>query len=268
MTGFLITIGDLYIRWWDILDIIIVAYLIYRALILIKGTLTVQILLGISILFILLKGSEQYELVTIHRTLLQFWENWVLVAIILFQPEIRKALAQMGQHWPFFGRHRHRKKSITEEIGNAAASLAESRIGALIILERNTGLANFREMGMRLDSNVSSELLRTIFNPNSPLHDGAVIIHNERIDSAACFLPLTKNPMLARSLGTRHRAAIGLTEDTDAIAIVVSEERGVISLAKNGSLEKMNDAEQLKRRLIHLLDIKYNISKTKKKENA
>jgi len=266
MTEFMLNIGNIYIRWWDILDILIVAYLIYRALVLIKGTLTVQILLGLSILFILLKGSEHYELITIHRLLLQFWKNWVLVAIVLFQPEIRNALAQMGRHWPFFSKYRHRKKSVIEEIGNAASSLAASRIGALIVLERDTGLANLREMGMHLDANVSSELLRNIFYPNSPLHDGAVIIHNERIDVAACFLPLTKNPLLARSLGTRHRAAIGLTEETDAVVIVVSEERGIISLAINGSLEKMNDAEHLKRRLAYLLAIDPQLTQRQKKK--
>jgi len=266
MATLLINFGDYYIRWWDILDILIVAYLIYRALMLIKGTLAVQILLGLSILFILLKGSEQYELITLHRLLLQFWQNWVLLAIVLFQPEIRRALAQMGRQWSPFKRRRLKKESAIEEICNAAASLAESRIGALIVLERDTGLANLRELGMQLDAQVSSELLRTIFYPHSPLHDGAVIIYNQRIYAAACFLPLTKNPLLARSLGTRHRAAIGVTEDSDALAVVVSEERGIISLAMNGSLEKIIDSDYLKRRLTHLMDIPLSGQRTPKEQ--
>jgi len=261
MTDFFFSIGGYFIRFWDVIDILIVAYLIYRAALLIKGTLAVQILFGLGFLFMILKVSEAYELMTLHRLLLHFWQNWVLLAIVLFQPEIRRALARMGQHWPLFSRRSQQHVSIIEEIGNAVASLAESRIGALIVLERETGLANFREMGMPLDSQITSELLRTIFYPHSPLHDGAVIIQNQRIAAAACFLPLTKNPLLARSLGTRHRAAIGITEEGDGIAIVVSEERGTISLAMNGSLEKMTDAEQLKRRVARLLDIKYQPDK-------
>ncbi|MBN1354819.1 diadenylate cyclase CdaA [bacterium] len=267
MASFLFNIGDFYIRLWDVLDILIVAYLIYRAFVLIKGTLTVQILLGLSILFLLMKFSQQYELITLHRLLLQFWQNWVLLAIVLFQPEIRRALAHMGSQWPFFKRHRLKKESVVEEICNAAVSLAESRIGALIVLERETGLANIREMGMKLDAQVTSELLRTIFYPHSPLHDGAVIIYNQRINAAACFLPLTKNPLLARSLGTRHRAAIGVTEETDALTVVVSEERGTISLALRGSLEKITDADHLKRRLTHLLDPQSDIQPVQKEHS-
>ena len=134
-----------------------------------------------------------------------------------------------------------------------------------MVLERETGLANLREMGMTLDAKISSELLRTIFYPHSPLHDGAVIINKQRIAAAACFLPLTKNPLLARSLGTRHRAAIGVTEEGDAAAIIVSEERGSISIAMDGSLEKMNDADHLKRRLSRILDTVYSSEPRKQK---
>ena len=265
MSSYLFHIGGYYIRVWDILDILIVAYLIYRAVLLIKGTLAVQMLLGLSFLFGLLKVSAHYELVTLNRLLLQFWQNWVLLAIVLFQPEIRRALAQVGQQWSTFHRKGHSRLPMIEQIGNAATSLAESRIGALIVLERDTGLANFREMGMKIDAQVSSELLRTIFYPHSPLHDGAVIIHNQRIEAAACFLPLTKNPLLARSLGTRHRAALGVSEETDAIVVVVSEERGTISIAMNGSLEKMDNSEHLKQRLSKLIDINQPIFITKSK---
>ncbi len=263
MSAFLFHIGNYYIRWWDVLDILIVTFLIYRAVMLIKGTLAIQILVGLAILFLMLKGSEHYELLTLHRLLQQFWQSWVLLAIVLFQPEIRRVLAKMGHHWSIFRRRTDKLILMIDEIAKAAESMAKSKIGALIVLERNTGLVNFREMGMQVDSRVSSELLRTIFYPHSPLHDGAVIIHNSRIAAASCFLPLTKNPLLAKSLGTRHRAAIGLTEDTDAVVIVISEERGTISLTLNGSLEKMHDAEQLKRRLNKLMDIaSYNHDKS------
>ncbi len=258
MFSYIFHLGQYYIRVLDIIDILIVAYLIYRVALLIKGTLAVQILVGLGILFSIQKLSAQYELLTLHRILLQFWQNGVILVIVLFQPEIRRALAQMGTQWSIFHRRRSQYRPIIEEIGNAAESMAKSRIGALIIMERETGLANIREMGMPVDAKVTSELLRTIFFPHSPLHDGAVIIYKHRIDSAACFLPLTKSPMLARSLGTRHRAAIGVTEEGDALAIVVSEERGVISLAMNGSLEKMTDAVQLKRRLHQLFNIDSN----------
>ncbi len=258
MSSYLFHIGEFYIRWWDVLDILIVAYLIYRVVLLIRGTLAFQILLGMSILFMLLKGSEKYELNTLNRILIQFWQGWVLLAIVLFQPEIRRVLGKMGQQWKLFRKRSVKMESIIEEIGNAAASMSKSRIGALIVMERETGLANFREMGMPIDANISSELIRTIFYPHSPLHDGAAVIHNHRMAAAACFLPLTKNPLLARSLGTRHRAAIGLSEETDAAVIVISEERGTISLAVNGSLEKMSDSEQLKRRLAKLLDAPYH----------
>ena len=257
MSDFLFNIGNIYIRWWDIIDIVIVAYLIYRAVLLIKGTLAVQILLGLSILFLLLKGSEQYELITLHRFLTQFWQSWVILTIVLFQPEIRRVLAHVGQHWPLLRIRSSKTDTIINEIGNAAASLAKSRIGALIILERDTGLANIRELGMNIDASVSSELLRTIFYPHSPLHDGAVIIHKRRIAAAACFLPLTKNPLLAHTLGTRHRAAIGITEETDCAVIVVSEERGIISIAVNGKLQKLRNAVQLKKRLAILLDVTF-----------
>lgn len=262
MPAILFRIGDLTFRLWDLIDILIIAVLIYRSMLLIKGTLAVQMLLGLTVLFGLLKGSEVYELNSLHRLLLQFWQSWVILVVVLFQPEIRRALAQVGQQWALFRKKSFKHDPVIHEIVNAASSLASARIGALIVIERETGLANYREMGMTVDAKVSSELLRTIFYPHSPLHDGAVIIHQKRIASVACFLPLTRNPLLALSLGTRHRAAIGVTEESDAAAIIVSEERGTISLAINGSIEKMNDTEQLKRRLSKLMDIPYFLEHT------
>lgn len=253
MTDFLFQIGGYYIRIWDLVDIFIVAYIIYRALLLMRGTLSFQILLGLSVLFLMFKGAEVYQLATLHQLLRQFWVSWVILIIVLFQPEVRRVLAQLGRQWSWHTRFNDDSHPTINAVIHAVETMASQRVGALIVWERKTGLANYREIGMHLDAHVSSELLRSIFNTKSPLHDGAVIITENRVSCAGCFLPLTRNPLLARSLGTRHRAAIGLTEDTDAAVIVISEERGTISLALDGNLEKIGNGKQLKRRLIELL---------------
>ncbi|MBN1295624.1 diadenylate cyclase CdaA [bacterium] len=253
MTGYLFHVVGLYIRVWDIVDILIVAYIIYRALLLMRGTLAFQILLGLSVLFLMFKGAEVYQLATLYQLLRQFWVSWVILIIVLFQPEVRRVLAQLGRQWFWRTRQHGKSHPVIDAVVNASETMASQRTGALIVWERRTGLANYREIGISLDAEVSSELLRSIFNTKSPLHDGAVIVSENRLACAGCFLPLTRNPLLTRSLGTRHRAAIGLTEDTDAAVIVVSEERGTISLALDGNLEKISDGKQLKRRLIDLI---------------
>jgi len=263
MTGYLFHIGGLYIRVWDIIDILIVAYIIFRALLLMRGTLAFQILLGLSVLFLMFKGAEVYQLVTLHQLLRQFWVSWVILIIVLFQPEVRRVLAQVGRQWSWRSHRSAKSYPVIEAVVNAAETMASQRTGALIVWERKTGLANYREIGIPLDAEVSSELLRSIFNTKSPLHDGAVIISDNRIACAGSFLPLTRNPLLTRSLGTRHRAAIGLTEDADAAVIVVSEERGTISLALDGNLEKISDGKHLKRRL---MDLVFERSALRKKE--
>jgi diadenylate cyclase len=253
MTGYLIHFGSYYIRIWDIIDILIVAYIIYRSLLLIRGTLAFQILLGLSVLFLVFKGAEVYQLATLHQLLRQFWQSWVILLIVLFQPEVRRVLAQVGRQWSWRSLYPVETHPIVAAVVNATETMASQRTGALIVWERKTGLANFKEMGIPLDATVSSDLLLSIFNPKSPLHDGAVIISENRLAAAGCFLPLTRNPLLTRSMGTRHRAAIGLTEDTDAVVVVVSEERGIISLALDGNIEKIVDGKTLKNRLISLV---------------
>jgi diadenylate cyclase len=251
--GYLFNFGSYYIRIWDLFDVLIVAYIIYRSLLLIRGTLAFQILLGLSFLFIIFKGAEVYQLATLHQLLRQFWQSWVILIVVLFQPEVRRVLAQVGRQWSWRSGKTTETHPVINAVINAAETMASQRTGALIVWERKTGLANFKEMGIPLDATISSDLLLSVFQSKSPLHDGAVIISDNRLASAGCFLPLTRNPLLARSMGTRHRAAIGLTEDTDAVVIVVSEERGIISLAVDGNIEKISDAKILKNRIVSLI---------------
>ncbi len=253
MTDYLFHFGSYYIRIWDIIDVLIVAYLIYRSLLLMRGTLAFQILLGLSVLFLVFKGAEVYQLATLHHLLRQFWQSWVILLIVLFQPEVRRVLAQVGRQWSWRSLYPVDPYPVIKSVVDAVETMVSQGTGALIVFERKTGLANFKEMGVRLDAAVSSDLLLSIFNTKSPLHDGAVIITGNRLAAAGCFLPLSRNPQLTRSMGTRHRAAIGLTEDTDAVAIVVSEENGVISLAQEGTIKKMRTPASLKEHLIPLV---------------
>lgn len=253
MIDFLFHFGSYYIRVWDIIDILIVAYIIYRSLLLMRGTLAFQILLGLSMLFLVFKGAEVYQLATLHHLLRQFWQSWVILLIVLFQPEVRRVLAQVGRQWSWRSLYSADPFPVIKAVVDAIETMVSQGTGALIVFERKTGLANYKEMGIRLDATVSSDLLLSIFNTKSPLHDGAVIITGNRLAAAGCFLPLSRNPQLTRAMGTRHRAAIGLTEDTDAVAIVVSEENGVVSLALDGTIEKAADFNTLKQRLISLV---------------
>ena len=235
-----------HIRWQDILDILLVTYLIYRVLLLIKGTKAIQMLIGIGVLLIALLLSDLLELHTMYWIIQSFWAQVVLAIIIIFQPEIRRALARMGET-PFFTpiAPASELKSF-DEIVRAAISLANRKIGALIVIERDISLNDYIEIGTHLDSRVSKELLLSIFHPTSPIHDGAVIIRGERIVAAGCFLPITFRTDLDRSLGTRHRAALGLTEETDAVVIIISEETGIISLAYDDKLESPVDMGTLR----------------------
>jgi diadenylate cyclase len=202
------------IRWQDILDILIVTVITYKVLLIIKGTRAAQMLVGLGVLFLALIFSQ------------------------LFQPEIRKTLAQMGEarFLPSFA-SAEELRSI-EEIVKASIALANRKIGALIVIEKETNLKDFIEMGTQLDAKVSRELLLSIFHPTSPIHDGAIIIRGNRVIAAGCFLPLTLNVDVSKAFGTRHRAGIGLTEETDAVVIIVSEETGIISTAVDNKIEK------------------------------
>lgn len=242
------------LEWRDLLDIGIVAFAIYEALKLIRGTRAVQMALGIVFVAGLFYLSRWIPLETVNWGIRNLFGYVVFAAIVLFQSDIRRALAHFGRA-PFF---RYLAKPETadetiEEIVVAAGMLASQRIGAIVAVERDIGLRNYIESGIPLDATLTYDLLVTIFQPSSPLHDGAVILQGDRIAAAACFLPLTVDPRLSRDLGTRHRAAIGLTEESDALAVVVSEESGKISLALEGHLERGLTGDGLRTRLYELL---------------
>jgi diadenylate cyclase len=233
-------------RWiLDILDIALMSLILYRLLLIIKGTKAAQMLIGLGILLLASVASRYLELYTIDWLVQSFWAQIVIAIIVLFQPEIRRALAHMGEAQFLTFTKAEELKSL-EEIVRAAISLANRKIGALIVIERETSLKDFIEVGTPLDAKVSKELLMSIFHPTSPIHDGAVIINGNRIAAAGCFLPITLSAELSKSLGTRHRAGIGLTEETDAIAIIVSEETGFISMALGGKLETRLDMGTLR----------------------
>ena len=224
----------------NLIDIILVAYLIYRFLLLIRGTRGVQMTFGIVVLLLFYWVSQYLGLATIQWLLSNAVTYIVFAIIVLFQSEIRRGLAVIGKT-PILGRHSRRRSEVFEEITHAATTLASRQIGALIVIERDIGLKNYVENGIVLDALLAFDLLITIFNPTTPLHDGAVIVQQNRIAAAACFLPLTLDPYHSKELGTRHRAAIGITEETDAVAVIVSEETGVISLAIDGKITRNLD---------------------------
>ncbi len=244
------------IRWYDLVDIIIVSFIIYRVLLLIRGTRAVQMLTGFGIMLILYYASERLGFHTLHTILVQFFNNFILILIIVFQEEIRKALAQVGRNPFFTSANTIEEVAIIEELCQSAALLARGRVGALIVIERETGLKNYIEAGTSLDAKVTSDLLLSIFHPDSPIHDGAIIIRNARVSSAGCLLPISRDPAIQKEFGTRHRAAIGLTHETDAVVIVVSEERGEISLAHNGAVVRDLDQAKLKSQLLNVLGLR------------
>lgn len=235
------------IRWQDIIDILIVGYIIYRVILLIKGTRAVQMLAGIAILIVVYFGARELEFLTLYWLLGTFLSSIFLIIIIVFQRDIRKALTQVGQT-PFSKGYEETVLALVE-IVKAVQYMADRKIGCLVIIERETGLKDYLESGTHIDATVSRQLLVSLFLPNSPLHDGGVVIRNDRIISAGCVLPLTKNPYINKALGTRHRAAIGLSEETDAIIIVVSEETQKISLVQHGAITTDLDENALRNRL-------------------
>lgn len=247
------SIGGMEIGWIDVIDIAIVAFLIYQLLLIIKGTGAVQLGLGLLFLIMIFFVSEWLRLNTLHWTLTRIFPYLFFIVLILFQHEIRKAVSVLGQN-PLINLFTGRlAREPLDEIIFAVTAMASKRIGSLLVLEREMGLKNYIESGIQIDAKVSYDLLMSIFNPASPLHDGAVIIQRDRISSAACFLPLTLNPDLARELGSRHRAAIGLSEETDAMIIVVSEETGKISLVYDEIMAGDLDGPELKKRITDYL---------------
>lgn len=246
------------LRLIDLLDISIVAFIVYRLLLLIRGTRAMQMLTGLGILGIAFFVSSTLELFTTHWLLSYFFDYLILIVIVLFQDDLRRALTHVGKN-PFFSTaSAEEEREMVDEIARAATRLAKERIGALIVIERETGLKNFIDTGSKVDSRVKSELLYAIFIPSSPIHDGAVIVREGRIAAAGCFLPLSKDPNIDKRYGTRHRAALGLTEDSDALVVLVSEEAGEAHLVKNGRLTTNLNEEELRQSLGALLDISRN----------
>jgi len=236
--------------WWDFVDILVVSVLVYELLKLIKGTRAVQMGFGGALLAALFYLSQGTHLETVNWLIRNLAGYIVFAVIVLFQADIRRALAHFGRapFFRYFAKPETEEESI-EELVVAAGMLAAQHVGAIIAVERQIGLRNYIEGGIPLDAVLTYDLVVSIFQPRSPLHDGAVIVQGERIAAAACFLPLTVNPKLSKELGSRHRAAIGLTEENDALAIVVSEETGRISLVVGGEIERGLDADSLRARL-------------------
>ena len=229
------------------LDIVVVAFLIYELILIVRGTRAAHILLGILTLILIYNLSLWMRLDLLHSILSYAMPYMAVAVIVLFQSEIRRTLARIGRK-RLFGRAFRRRES-TEEILLALNKLSRDRTGALIVMERDIGLRTFIESGVRLDAHISRDLLLCIFRRDAALHDGAVIVQKDRVSAAACFLPLSMNPALSSKLGTRHRAAIGITEETDCLAIIVSEENGRISIAVFGEIELDLTPEQVGQRI-------------------
>lgn len=244
------------LRWQDALDIALVYFLVYRLLLLIRGTRAVQILTGLGIVSVAYILSDRLKLFVLNYVLKQFFDYLFLIMVILFQDEIRRALANMGRN-PFQSSStaRSRAAAVLEEICKASNILAARRTGALIVLERQHGLKNYAESATKLDAEVSAELLVSIFQNDSPIHDGAVIIQGGKILAAGCFVPVTLEAEMDRNLGTRHRAAVGLTQETDAVVVVMSEERGEISLVELGHIVRGLSVKDLRARLLAAFDL-------------
>lgn len=240
------------LTWWSALDILILAVVVYEALLLVRGTRAAQMLAGLGVVALAMWLARFGDLPATNWLTSRLAPYAFIVLIVLFQAEIRHVLVKIGRVLTL-GPATLASEAY-EDIVMAASYFAQQRTGALIVLERETGLRTYIESGVPMDARISYDLLATIFRPTAPLHDGAVIVQGDRIAAAACFLPLSMNPVLSNQLGTRHRAAIGITEETDAVAIVISEETGQIALAQGGKIERDVTAEDLRQRLSSALD--------------
>ena len=253
------------VRVTDIIDILIVAVVIYCFMIAIRGTRAVQLVKGIGIVAAIYFLSYVFRLDTLNTIMRAVVNTAIVAVIVIFQPELRKMLEQMGRlklaHFlGFVPAGDINREAVISNIATAASNLAQSRTGALIVIERGTRLGEYMTSGVRLDADVTSELLENIFVPNTPLHDGAVIIRDDKIINAGCVLPLTANANLSSELGTRHRAALGLSEASDAVIVVVSEETGKISVAMNGSLTRNLNERSLEKALGKVLTVDAAVS--------
>jgi uncharacterized protein (TIGR00159 family) len=239
-------------RLQDAVDIGLVAFIIYSLVELIRGTRAARMLVGLCVVFLIYLSSQLFDLYTLNWILDNFLSSVLLVIVIIFQNDIRRALVQVGSR-PFFGSEQRLGGQDLEEIIRAVVTMASRRIGGLLVFERETGLNEYVEAGTNLDAQVSKELILSVFATVSPIHDGALVVRKGRITAAGCFLPLTTNPNVSKTLGTRHRAAIGITEESDAVVVVVSEEDGGLSLVANGRITRDLDAGTLRGTLQKLL---------------
>jgi TIGR00159 family protein len=255
------------IRVTDIIDIAIISFAVYKLFSLLRNTRAEQVLYGFIILLIFASVADILNLNTVSWVMNQFLTVTLVFIIVVFQPELRSALERIGRGRSIFTGERVLKSENTiDELTRAMTSLSRQKIGALVVLEREVGLNDIVESGTVLDADVSSELLINIFIPNTPLHDGAVIINNEKIVAAACYLPLSNSNLISKELGTRHRAAVGISEKSDAIIVVVSEETGNISVVENGRIDRYLDEDSLKKRLQKGLSLAKKESKKEEKE--
>lgn len=248
-----------FIRIMDIIDILIVAFVIYKGIKLLRNTIAAQLLKGIVILILVMQLSSILNLYLVNYILINAMQVGFVALVVVFQPELRRSLEKVGRtNW--WNRIFHNEEEIKNKVENtvsnlchAVEKLSETKVGALIILERQTKIGDIIRTGITLNSDISAELLVNIFVPNTPLHDGAVVIRDNKIVAAACFLPLTQNPDLNVELGTRHRAAIGISETSDCVSLVVSEETGKISIALEGTLTRNLTLESLEKALTKAL---------------
>ncbi len=246
-----------HLRWQDLVDIILVWLIVYRVLNLIRRTGTIQMLSGLGILAIAYVGSQWFEFYTLNWLLEKFFSNLFVIIVVLFQGEIRRALAHIGSHPLFADVSSAMETHIIEEIVRGVITAAQKGYGALIVIEKDILVDYHIETGTELDSKISGEVIQSIFHPQAPMHDGAIIIRGSKIISAGSFLPLSKNPALDKNLGTRHRAAIGLTEETDALVLVVSEETKSISVVIGGQMHPNAQLAEVRQALYEVYGFKY-----------
>lgn len=241
-------------RIYDVIDFSIVWFLLYRLLLVVKGTRASQMFLGLALIYLVSAFADTFQLTGLNRIFSSLKTVWLVAFVILFQPELRRALSQAGQFKIFRFFLRIETSESLEEITKAVRVMARKRIGALIVISRDAGLRNIIESGHRVDAKVSAELIVTIFTNYSPLHDGAVVIRDTTLVAAGCILPLSQDRSRDVSMGTRHRAALGLSEETDAITIVVSEETGTISIASKGTFKKCANNREMAENVTRILE--------------
>ena len=247
---------QLNIEWRDIVDIVVMSFIFYRLILIIRGTRAEQLVKGLFLLLLAMVLSDQAGFDTLHWVLRQVMTVGLIAIPIVFQPELRRALEHLGRgkifKSAFWNLNNQEFENMLNELNKALPVLVKKRIGALIVIERSTGLKEWIDTGIPVEGVVTAELLVNIFFPRSPLHDGAVIIQGNQIVAAGCYLPLTDEPNLGKELGTRHRAGIGISEQSDAVAIIVSEETGIISIAHDGVLTRYLDEKKLRSLLSEL----------------